>query len=491
MKNQFGYTIFFFSAAIACWALRMEVEQKAFAFTDERLVTSPADLVEPMVDSGEVAGLSVGIVSLYPSGKLKTETFHFGKATRNGLPTDETLYEIGGITNVFTGILLASAVTKGEVTLDTSAKELMPTDVKMPNLDGQEVTLLDLVTHRSGLPRIADNMPMSSINDPYSDYTSQLANQFLNGHKLTHVPDTHHEYSNFAMAYLGHLLARTPGAESYPDYDAMLKERLTGPLGMNATKVQLDDSKALIATGHTQRGKVAQPWTNADMPGAGGIHSSIADMNRFMAAQLKSPNDETGDAIDLAFAKQVDSIAGDFAMGLGWFLARDGATRWHNGRTGGFSSAMFVSRKLNLGICVLSNTASDKVTELVSRLFRFQAETSSRDGAGYPRLSPFSAVRWSDELPEVQVDAKWYRLVSLNDLALTDILAFSQKRYDRHWQKRFDEDLVELLVRMGHPPQRRVKLVLKPLNSEVTYTLKNVEMTEENRSAIYKAALSR
>jgi len=491
MKNQIGYMIFFFSAVVACWALRMEVEQKAFAFADERLVTSPADLAEPMVDSGEVAGLSIGIVSLDPSGKLQAETLHFGKATKNDLPTDETLYEIGGITNVFTGILLASAMTKGEVTLDTPARELMPADVTMPGLGGQEITLLDLATHRSGLPRLADNMPMTNIDDPYNDYTSELANQFLNKHELKQTPGTHHEYSNFAMAYLGLLLARTPGAESYPDYDAMLQERITGPLGMNATRVHVNRQAAPIAVGHTKRGKAAQPWTWADMPGAGGIHSTIADMNRFMATHLQSTGDETGQAIDLAFKKQVDPIGADFARGLGWSLAHDRSTRWHNGKTGGFSSAMFVNRTLNIGVCVLSNTASDNVTELASRLFRFQAETSSRDGAGYPRLSPFSAVRWSDNLPEVQVEEKWYRPVSLNDLAMNDVLTFSRKRYGQLWKKRFEEDLVELLSRMGHRPQRRVKLVLKPVGSETTYTLENIEMTEENRSAIYRAALSR
>jgi len=382
MKNQIGYTIFFFSVVVAWWALRMEVEQKTFAFMDEHLVTSVADLAEPMVESGEVAGLSIGIVSLDPSGKLQTETLHFGNATGKVRPTDDTLYEIGGMTNVFTGILLANAVTRGEVTLETPAEKLMQSGVTMPSIGNRKVTLIDMVTHRSGLPRIADNMPMTNFNDPYHDYTSQLANQFLNEYELTYPPGTHHEYSNFAMAYLGHLLARTPGAENYESYDAMLLERIAGPLGMKSTKVQLNDKTDQLAIGHTKRGKVAEPWTWADMPGAGGICSTIADMNRFMAAQLQAPGSEAGKAIDLAFKKQAEPLGRGPAMGLGWHIHQDGSTRWHNGKTGGFAAAMFVNRKLNLGICVLSNTASDNVTSLAAKLIRFKAGISSRDGAG-------------------------------------------------------------------------------------------------------------
>lgn len=588
MKNQIGYTIFFVSVMVSCWAIRTSLDGDVVA--EERVATSVADLAMPLIQSEEAAGLSIGIVSLDAAGKWVTETQHFGNSgssntsSNASLPTDETLYEIGGLANVLTGTLLAIAVERGEVSLDTPAADLMPENVTMPELGDRKITLADMVTHRSGLPRLADNMPMSNPNDPYHDYTSKLAGEFLNRYKLTRTPGSRYEYSNVGMAYLGHLLTLKAGAATY---DTMLSERLVGPLGMTATAAQLAETNSKIAVGHTAAGTEAIPWNNADMPGAGGIRSTIADLNRLMLANLKSPDDTTGKAIDLAFRKHVDPTSGEFAMGLGWLIARDGSTRFHNGRTGGFSAAMFVNRELNLGICVLSNTASQEITDLAGKLIRMKAgikvtvpssdnyakmngepvdrfvgryqltpqfifdvrrdgdklmvgitnqstqrvyprdenewhykgieasllfgdfkngkansvtliqnglrqkasRIGDRDGEGYPKASPFSAIRWRDAIAEVQVEETWYELVSLDDHSAGEILKFSRQTFGRSSKKRFEEDLVELLSRMGHAPQSEVKLVLKSLDSGKTTVLDNVAMTAENRNAILAAGI--
>ena len=114
-----------------------------------------------------------------------------------------------------------------------------------------------------------------------------------------------------------------------------------------------------------------------------------------------------------------------------------------------------------------------------------------RAGAGYPKVSPFAAVRWQQSQPEVQLDGEWFKLVSLNDLPVADIVAFSQQTYGKLWRKRFEEDLVELLSRMRHPPQDTVTLVVQSLTSSETWTLEDVPMTEANRLAIKAAADSR
>jgi serine-type D-Ala-D-Ala carboxypeptidase/endopeptidase len=503
MKYQIGYILLFASVVTACWEVRNNFDREAIA--EERVATSVADLAVPMIESGDVAGLSIGIVSLDESGMPKSETFHFGNANRtdstddsggdSGLPTNATLYEIGGITNVFTGILLADAVKSDTVALETPAAELMPAGVTMPGSGDRQITLLDLVTHRSGLPRLAGNMPLATPGDPYGDYTSQLAGQFLNQYEPAHVPGTHFEYSNFAMSYLGHLLTLNSGAKNY---ESLLSDRLTRPLGMTSTTVQFDRNNPNLAVGHTASGREATPWTNADMPGAGGVRSTIVDMNLFMFAHLNVPDGAVGKSIDLAFEKHVDPGTRGQAMGLGWMISSDGMTRWHNGQTGGFHAAVFINRVLKLGVCVLSNTANRGVTGLAQRVVQFQSgvtvtvplSRSRRDGVGYARLSPFNAVRWRDDIPEVQVENKWYELVSLNDLDDADISAFSRKRFGDHWKKRFAEDLVELLSRMGHPPKGEVKLVVKSLDSEETQIFDRVAMTGENRSDIYRSALA-
>jgi hypothetical protein len=109
----------------------------------------------------------------------------------------------------------------------------------------------------------------------------------------------------------------------------------------------------------------------------------------------------------------------------------------------------------------------------------------------YPKKSPFAAVRWNDSQPEVKVGDEWFKLLSLDSLSTTEIVAFSQQTYGNQWRKRFEEDLVELLIRMDHPPQDTVKLVVQSLASEETQILEDIPMTEANRQAIKEAAVRR
>jgi hypothetical protein len=113
------------------------------------------------------------------------------------------------------------------------------------------------------------------------------------------------------------------------------------------------------------------------------------------------------------------------------------------------------------------------------------------EGGGHPRLSPFAAVRWHEFQPKVKVGRQWYTLVALDDLPAAEIVAFSRQTYGDKWRKRFEEDLVEVLTRMEHPPKDKVTLVVQSLTSSETQVLKDVSMTAANREAIRAAAQSR
>ena len=104
----------------------------------------------------------------------------------------------------------------------------------------------------------------------------------------------------------------------------------------------------------------------------------------------------------------------------------------------------------------------------------------------FPELSPFQAVRWSEEIPEVQVDGDWYQLVSLDGISAGEIVDHCLSEHGRRWKKRFGEDLVQVLLEMGHEPGREVDLELQGADG-TKVELNSVEMTEENRQAIWKA----
>jgi hypothetical protein len=106
----------------------------------------------------------------------------------------------------------------------------------------------------------------------------------------------------------------------------------------------------------------------------------------------------------------------------------------------------------------------------------------------FAKLSPFESVRWMGTTPQVKVGGKFYDLVALDDVPVETIVSFCQRTYTgpdpNWWQKRFDEDLVEVLSTMGKPPAANVTLKLMTLNTQEEQTLENVPMTEENRRAI-------
>ena len=112
-------------------------------------------------------------------------------------------------------------------------------------------------------------------------------------------------------------------------------------------------------------------------------------------------------------------------------------------------------------------------------------------GKGYPKLSPFAAVRWEESQPEIKVGGEWWELVSIDEIPAAEIVAFSQRTNGEKWRKRFEEDLVELLSRMGRPPGEAVDLKVRSLTSEEMKTLEDVTMTAANRRGIREAAQER
>ncbi|MCH8150368.1 MAG: hypothetical protein IH987_20720, partial [Planctomycetes bacterium] len=102
----------------------------------------------------------------------------------------------------------------------------------------------------------------------------------------------------------------------------------------------------------------------------------------------------------------------------------------------------------------------------------------------YPKLAPYAAIRWT---PEVQIDGKWYALRSINDLPVEKIVGFAKKKYRGRWQKRINEDLVQVLTEMGHSPGMTVKLVVVDLETGKETTLDKVPLTAKNRRSIWNS----
>src|SRR5690606_15911585 len=150
-------------------------------------------------------GLVLGVIE--PEGRRVVAGGPQGAAGFDG----DTVFEIGSISKVFTAMILADMAAKGEVSLDDPAEKFLPAGATMPSRGGRRITLADLSTHVSALPRLPDNLAYGDAADPYADYTEALLLEFLADHQLTRDIGSQAEYSNLAVGLLGYLLGRAAG----------------------------------------------------------------------------------------------------------------------------------------------------------------------------------------------------------------------------------------------------------------------------------------
>jgi CubicO group peptidase (beta-lactamase class C family) len=167
-------------------------------------VPSDAEIRKILVDRIDTQKQSVGIVVgvIEPSGRRVVSYGHLANNDPRPLNGD-TLFEIGSITKVFTSLLLAEAVHRGEVALTDPVGKFLPASVKIPESGGRSITLEDLATHTSGLPRMPTNFSPKDPANPYADYSVEQMYAFLSGVQLTRDIGSAYEYSNLGGGLLG------------------------------------------------------------------------------------------------------------------------------------------------------------------------------------------------------------------------------------------------------------------------------------------------
>lgn len=291
---------------------------------------------EAMVASGALPSLVIGIID----GK-ESAVFSFGKADA------ESVYEIGSVTKTFTALLLADAVQAGQATLDDPVGKLMP-GYALPAYGAQQITLKDLVTQHSGLPRLPENMLPKFSDNPYAGYGEAELKQFLARYRMQHAPGARYEYTNLGFGVLGTALATQAGSS----YGQLLERRISTPLGLAATGVQLTPAmRARLLPGHGKGGKAVANWDFDALAGAGAVYSNANDMLRYLRAHMRP-------AGAYALVQQpLRTMGAGARIGMGWMIqpVHGRQVVWHNGMTGGYASFAGFTADGQRGVVVLTN----------------------------------------------------------------------------------------------------------------------------------------
>jgi D-alanyl-D-alanine-carboxypeptidase/D-alanyl-D-alanine-endopeptidase len=326
-------------------APKPEVDTVELPRASERHRAEVESLVLPLIEGEWTRSLVVGLLH------GETEVYGFGREHdgETRVPDGDTLYQIGSVTKVFTALLLAREVEDGTLRPDDPLQKLLPKSVRVPEKDGHPITLIQLATHTSGLPRVPSNMTRAHPDDPYVDYDSKLLYAFLTGHTLEKTPGSVQAYSNLGAGTLGHAL----GLWRKQSYEQAVTERITRPLGMAHTRIALGELAERLADGHDDEGKPVPPWHLDALAGAGAIHSSAFDMLRFLKANIAPAPTSLGRALARSHVMQFEKD-GDQQTAYGWFIGKRGF--WHNGQTAGHHCIVIWNAEKKLGVVVLADS---------------------------------------------------------------------------------------------------------------------------------------
>jgi serine-type D-Ala-D-Ala carboxypeptidase/endopeptidase len=311
-----------------------------------------------LVDRVDERRLSLGMVIGLTEAKSHHVVCSGCRDTRTAGPANETtIFEIGSITKLFTALLLSDMANRGEVGLDEPVAEVLPAGTRVPIRNGRAITLRDLASHYSGLPRVPTDLGREHHpEDPYAGYTAENLYQFLAIHDLIRTPGDSFEYSNLGVGLLSHALVLRAGAGGY---ESLIRARILDPLRMDDTVIaipsRLTDN---IASGHDDSLDPVADWNFDVLAGAGAFRSNVSDLLRFMDALYDQSSPIS------SMVKPLTTPRTQGGLELGAPHPDGGLAISHSGGTGGFRSFIRCIPEWKRGVAVLSNTCIDAVVDL-------------------------------------------------------------------------------------------------------------------------------
>ena len=341
-----------------------------------------AEIVKPFIDGEIVSAMVIGV---YDNGKQ--EIYGFGAGPGGKAPTGRSLFEIGSVTKVFTSLMLADAVQRKEVDLDTPISELLPPGVTVPTADKKVITLKHLALHSSGLPRLPPSLAnAASLADPYGKYHEDALYADLNQTALESPPGTQVVYSNYGSGLLGFGLGRKLGG----GYAAALTARVLKVLELRDTYVDVPDAQlGRRVPGSSDDLAPAAPWTWDVLAGAGGIVSDAHDLLALTIAELDAAQGGERPLVHAMKLSQESQLEhqGD-NEGLGWMIDAGGRF-WHNGATGGYHTFVGFDTKARRAIVILVATQITPIDHLADLLYGV-LEGKPLAPPQFPRASAFA-----------------------------------------------------------------------------------------------------
>lgn len=287
----------------------------------------------------------------------------FGVADRDKRTpvTSKTLFRMASHTKLFTATAILQLRDAGKLNLhDPVAKHLPWFRIQPAGEDELPVTVEDLLTHGSGLPREAAAPYWITFQFP----TREQVEATLSTQKAAYAPQVRWKYSNLAYSLAGYIVERASG-EPWSRY---VQSRILDPLGMRSTTI--DKNSPDLAVGYGRRmpdgSRKVMPFTDTKgIAPAAGLTSNLEDMARFVSLQFRGdPN--VLRAATLREMHRVRFLQPNWSAGwgLGFSVTRRGEKTFvgHGGSLGGYKTNTSINLEDKIGVVVLSN-ADDTIPD--------------------------------------------------------------------------------------------------------------------------------
>lgn len=261
----------------------------------------------------------------------------------------DKVFEIGSITKVFTGTLLAGYVVEDEVALGGLINDALSLSLK----NDVEISFEQLATHTSGLPRVPASLDSVSLENPYKEFGEEALEAYLTEDLvMLQEPGEKCDYSNLGGGLLGYVLSRV----AQNTYEGILQERIFSKYNMLTSTTIRNEVEDKLVVGLNDQGEEVANWDMSVLMGAGGILSTVEDLSKFAIAQFDSTNTEL-----VLSRTEHFKVSDQFSMGLGWSVIKSESGsnwNWHNGGTGGYTSSMIVDVAAKNAVVILSNVSA-------------------------------------------------------------------------------------------------------------------------------------
>ena len=336
-----------------------------------------AQKVQPILpENGKGGGVAVAVRM---NGTTSFFNYGFANNAQNRRVTEDSIFNLGSVGKVFATTLLAQAVKQGELSLDDPVAKYV-TELQRGD-DIRRVTLGQLASHTSGLPRV----PQQYEHWHRGNYTWPDFVRFLNSWKADpkHEPGQQYLYSNAAMVLLRVALERRFNTR----FAALMHERITVPLGMTSTALPLprDLLGRAAVQAYGQMGKpIGRPGEESGTfkwPGAGQIYSSSRDMATFLAANMGELPDRRPMESAMALAQQpVFTVNPHFKQGLAWQDVSAGNLTIvdKNGGLPNTSTYIGFAPQQKLGVVILVNRGKQRATGIGRQILHALAQDQSK-----------------------------------------------------------------------------------------------------------------